>query len=207
MKCYLVRHGETALNAQKVHQDHSGRLSEQGISQAERIAQRFAHISVDSILASPYERARHTAEIIAAVIHKPIDYTPLLVEIKRPTVVEGKLYSEPEALEVKRQIYEKFHDPAFRHSDEETFVDLRDRAAVLLHHLESRSDDSVLLVTHGEFMKVLVAVMLFGHDIDSRIVLTFHHSLKMTNTGLTVCDYSDNHWRLLTWNDQAHLGD
>ncbi len=207
MRLYIVRHGETDLNAQKIHQDHSGRLSSQGVQQAKKIAERFKHISVDRILASPYDRTQHTAEIIAEVVQKPIEYTPLLVEIKRPTIIEGKLYDAPEAIAIKNQIYERFHDPDYRHSDEESFQDLRDRSAVLLHHLLSLPDRNLLLVTHGEFMKVLISVMIFGHDIDPQNALKLYQSLKMSNTGLTICDWNGELWKLISWNDQAHLGE
>ena len=117
------------------------------------------------------------------------------------------MYDEPEALAIKNLIFDKFHDPDFRYSDEETFFDLRDRAAVLLHHIVTLKEENILLVTHGEFLKVIVSVMVFGLDIDPITSLKCSHSFKMTNTGLTICEYRETYWKIITWNDQAHLGE
>ncbi|MCX8008120.1 MAG: histidine phosphatase family protein [Patescibacteria group bacterium] len=207
MKLYFVRHGETHLNAQGVHQGESAELSDYGMRQAKRLAERCKHLGIEKILTSSLIRAKQTAQIIAESIQQPISETPLLVEVKRPTVIEGMLYDHPDAVAIKRQIYERFHDPAFRHSDEETFVDLRDRASLLIHHILSFKEKTILLVSHGDFIKVIVSVMIFGHDLDPKIALKFYEGLRMTNTGITVCELVNHHWKLITWNDQAHLGE
>lgn len=206
MKLYMVRHGETPFNAKNIHQPHDAQLSPHGVHQAKKLAERFRSIKIDVILASPLPRAKQTAEILQTVIQKPIRLTPLLVEVKRPTVIEGMLYDQPEAVAIKRQIHERFHDPTFRHSDEETFLDLRDRALLFLHHVMSMNERHILVVSHGDFMKVILSVMIFGVSLDPRMALELYHALRMGNTGLTVCEWTDNRWKIITWNDQSHLG-
>ncbi len=202
----MVRHGETPFNAKSIHQPKEAELSPHGVHQAKKLAERFRSIDIDVILASPLQRAKQTAEIIQAVIKKPIRWTPLLVEVKRPTIIEGMLYDQPEAVAIKQQIHERFHDPTFRHSDEETFFDLRDRALLFLHHVISMKETYILVVSHADFIKVILSVMIFDLSLNQRMALDFYHALRIGNTGLTVCEWTDNRWRLITWNDQSHLG-
>ena len=64
---YLLRHGETAWNADGNR--YCGRtdlpLTEQGIRQAETVQQKLKHLTFDGIYASPLIRARRTAEIVS----------------------------------------------------------------------------------------------------------------------------------------------
>ena len=48
MKVYLVRHGETSLNAARILQRLDTPLSERGVKQVERVAQRLASAGVDA---------------------------------------------------------------------------------------------------------------------------------------------------------------
>lgn len=208
MRVYIVRHGESEANAKGVYQHRDVQLSETGIKQAHTVAQRFLHIPIDSIYSSSFERAKKTAYIIGDTIHKPVELLPLLTEIKRPTIIEGRKQSEPEARSIMRLIKRMWHDPQWRHSDEETFFDLRTRAIKLLHHVEQLKDtEQVLLVSHGTFIRMLVCVMIYGESVSPGKFKKYLRFLQTTNTGITVCDYVHRHWRLLTWNDQAHLGE
>lgn len=68
MKLYVVRHGQTDYNVQKLFQGHIDiPLNEVGIEQAKQTAAKFENVSVDVILVSPLIRAVQTAEYISAV--------------------------------------------------------------------------------------------------------------------------------------------
>ncbi|MDE2021310.1 MAG: histidine phosphatase family protein, partial [Patescibacteria group bacterium] len=69
---YFVRHGETILNAKHVHQDQSGGLSENGVRQAERVGKYLTRFHIKRIIASPYDRARETADIINRYLGVPM---------------------------------------------------------------------------------------------------------------------------------------
>ena len=96
MKVYLVRHGETPLNAERILQHPDTPLSERGAAQAERVAQRLAGCGLASILTSDYARAHATAEAIAAAAGAPVEVEPLLRE-RNFGVHRGSAYA---ALEV-----------------------------------------------------------------------------------------------------------
>lgn len=81
MFLYLVRHGVTAWNREGRFQGHTDvPLSEAGIEQACRLADRLAHVPVDAVWSSDMARARETAEIIAARHGLDVTVTPLLRE-------------------------------------------------------------------------------------------------------------------------------
>ena len=66
MAILLIRHGETALNAARIVQHPDTPLSERGVGQAQRLAQRLADFPISNIVSSDYRRAYMTAEAIAA---------------------------------------------------------------------------------------------------------------------------------------------
>lgn len=66
LNIYLIRHGETAWNAD--NNRYCGRtdipLTEKGIKQAETLRQQLQHIHWDGIFSSPLQRAFTTAQIV-----------------------------------------------------------------------------------------------------------------------------------------------
>jgi len=80
MAIYLIRHGETPGNAGRVVQTADTPLSERGILQAQRLAERLGRTSIARILASDLRRAAMTAEPLREVLDAPLAFEPLLQE-------------------------------------------------------------------------------------------------------------------------------
>ena len=80
MKVYLVRHGETPLNAARILQHPDTPLGERGFAQAKRVGQRLARAGIARVLTSDHARARATAEAVRAATGVPVDVEPLLGE-------------------------------------------------------------------------------------------------------------------------------
>ena len=80
MSIFIVRHGETDLNATKVVQLPETPLSVRGRAQAGRVADRFATLGIASILSSDLARATATAAAIAGRTGAPVTYEPALRE-------------------------------------------------------------------------------------------------------------------------------
>jgi broad specificity phosphatase PhoE len=206
MRVYFVRHAESQYNALDRHQDPSVSLSELGIKQAECVAQRLFTKEIDVIISSPYERARRTAEFISAAVQKPVELTPLLIETKKPSVIEGRHYHDPEAVRIKNAILDNLHDPAWRYADEETFFDARERAAQCIKFITLLDKSNILLVTHGGIMGMIIAVMLHGEALEVRDFLRMKRFLQVNNASMSLCEYTNHKtWKLITWNDCAHL--
>jgi len=209
MNLYLARHGQSELNAQKVHQFENTPLSELGRQQAQFLAERVAELPLDVILSSSYTRAKQTAEIVSEFRREkiPLVTTPLLGEVTRPSVVLGKSVYDPEVVKIKQQIQDNYHNLEWRHSDEENFVLAKTRAQACLEMLIARPEDNILAVTHGLFLALLVSSMIFGPELSSREYWEFVKHVYTKNTGLTWCTYEDGFWQLQTWNDHAHLAE
>jgi len=209
MRVYLVRHGESHLNARQIHQMSTAGLSALGARQAGLLARRLAGLEVDTLLSSPYERARQTAEVVAGAVGQAIVFTSLLVELKRPSVIEGRHYEDPEVLAIKDALVRYAERADWRHSDEETFGEVTARAReclALFEGLQREGRDTVVAITHGWFLTMLVALMLYGDDLRPRDALRLQAFAQVRNTGITRCDRgADGRWTLVTWNDHAHL--
>jgi probable phosphoglycerate mutase len=77
---YLIRHGETELNATRVLQPPGTPLSERGLMQARALAARVAADGVEHILSSDLTRARMTAEALHRLTEAPLELDPSLQE-------------------------------------------------------------------------------------------------------------------------------
>jgi broad specificity phosphatase PhoE len=214
-KIYFVRHGESQLNTENKEQGPHGSLSEHGRKQAEFVAKRFHTIPVECIVASPYQRAKETAEIINTELNKEILYTDFLIERRPPSKYIGASYTDdPEYVEVQKQISKmRLLDPSWKHSDEDNFDDLKTRAENALNLLHTLPHDSILAVTHAGILRVIIAAIIFGKDLTYSEYLKIYHTFKVNNTGITMVEYHEATvahglgWKLVAWNDHAHLGE
>ncbi len=77
---YIIRHGETALNAAAVVQPADTPLNVRGKRQAQLLADRLAELEVMLVVASDLPRAAMTAEPIVLATSASIGHTPLLQE-------------------------------------------------------------------------------------------------------------------------------
>lgn len=211
MKVYFVRHGQSIFNSDpfrnKTHQFPTTPLSEAGISQAEKVAERFKSIPIDIIYTSSQTRALQTAEIINKVLQKELVISDLLIEKKTPTVLHGKNNDDPEAVAIKTLMKENSQDPAWHHSDEENFFDFKARGLQFITELEAMPYESVLVVTHGYLLILISLLMVYWEGLTNEIFAPYIKFAHTTNTGITMVEFTDRRWRLLTWNDYAHLGE
>ena len=94
MLLFLIRHGESAYNAESRIQGQSDiPLSELGHRQSEAAAEALAGASVDALYSSPLRRALETAQPIAARSNVPIATDPRLMEIDAG-VFQGRIRTE-----------------------------------------------------------------------------------------------------------------
>jgi 2,3-bisphosphoglycerate-dependent phosphoglycerate mutase len=98
MPIYLVRHGETALNASRILQPADTPLNADGLGQARALAKRLSDHPIDAIITSDLCRAVQTAEAILAERFLPnpaplaLQHTRLLQE-RNLGALRGKPYA------------------------------------------------------------------------------------------------------------------
>ncbi len=76
----------------------------------------------------------------------------------------------------------------------------------MLAYLEQRPEKELLVVTHGTILIVLLSVMMRGADTTSDFFESIESHVRTSNTGISKCEYKDGVWKLVIWNDHAHLG-
>src|SRR3989344_1425307 len=148
-KVYLVRHGESEANVGEHHGDASSPLSEKGKRQAEFIAERVSHLPVQCVIASTMVRAQQTAEAISAKVSLPIESSDLFVESRGPSEYLNAIYTDPAAIKAYLEMRENYGKPGWRYTDAENFEDHTIRAQAALKLLEGRTEEHILVVTHG----------------------------------------------------------
>lgn len=176
LKIYLARHGQNEDNANGILNGHRDLpLTDIGVSQATEVANKIkdAGLVFDVVLSSPLSRALKTAEIISTVneFSKP-EVLPELIErdFGSMTGLEQSRIEElcaPDIIKTETITYFLSPDGA------ETFPDLLARAEKLLKKItETYKDGSILLVTHGDFGKMVYAQY---YGLDWKDVLTLFH--------------------------------
>jgi probable phosphoglycerate mutase len=94
---HLVRHGETAWNAEgRMQGSVDVPLNDTGRGQAQAAASALAHRPIGAVISSDLSRARETAEAIAGPQGLEVITDPALRE-RAFGVVEGRLYEEAKA--------------------------------------------------------------------------------------------------------------
>src|SRR6516165_7849229 len=157
---YFVRHAQSVDNAAPVFQSLDSPLSETGKRQAQLIAGRVAKLSFEALIASPLRRAKETAVIIAQAAGMEPEYSNLFVERIRTARIGGKPYDDKEANALWRDWQKDFYAPSARMTDSESFGDLIERADAALAFLKDRTERSLTVVTHGLFVRTIVARVL-----------------------------------------------
>ena len=205
---YFVRHGETQNNTLGIRQGSEGSLTDKARMQALATAKRFPKYKgrPQIIIASPYERTKETAEIIAKELNIKIKYSDLLIERRNPSEVIGHAGSELEVKKIIDQIDNSYHADDLRVSDEENFTDLKKRAKKLLSFIKWRTQKRIIMVTHKIFLKMVISYMLHEDTLTASQYNSLSYFNPIDNAGMTICTYTSHwfkkdEWKLLVWND------
>ncbi len=204
MNIYLVRHGESELNAKRIHQVATTPLSETGHKQAEAVANRLTHLPIEAVVASHYTRAQQTAEAIANKLELPITTSEHFKELDRPSSLHGLSYDDTHAVDTLLSIKENHHDPDYRHSDEETFHEAVSRAHDGIDLIKKLPYEEIVVVSHGNFLRIIVGVMLFGDRFDT-VMFDDMQKWRVMNTGITHMRHADDAFFMMSWNDRSHF--
>ncbi len=189
MAIWLIRHGETAGNANRIVQVPETPLSERGIEQAARLGSRLADAPFTRILSSDYSRAAMTAKRVAASTGRSIEAEPLLRE-RNFGDLRGRRYDD---LEV--DLFDAdFHPPAGESWEE--FHARVDSAWERIRTVAAQAAGDLAVVTHG----------LVCHSLSLRHLELAGEDppLGFANTSLTLVEASPP-WRVQLLNCTAHL--
>ena len=149
MKIYLVRHGQTDNNLNKLYNCQNEDINQTGIEQAKVLREKIKDLEVDVIYSSTLLRAKHTAEILN-INNKEIIFDDRLVE-RNPGSLEGQPYEITDREEVWNYYSKNIY------GTQETIPDLFKRVTEFLDELKEKKYDNILIVAHSGVSKAFYA--------------------------------------------------
>jgi 2,3-bisphosphoglycerate-dependent phosphoglycerate mutase len=199
MRLYLVRHGQTAWNAEMRAQGHADiPLDEVGRRQAELLADAIADLQVALILSSDLQRAAQTAKILADRLAAPLVLDPRLRE-RSFGKMEGLSFKQLAATLHQQQHIEGTGPYDVRPAGGESLRDAWQRVRPVAEELSKRTDGDVIVVGHGASCALLLAHLFRGQVETSR-------AFRFGNTGLTeTIRRPEGNFQLIRYNDVSHL--
>lgn len=177
MKLYILRHGETVANAQKVLQGQTGGLlSAEGQRQAQAAAKRLAKERFDLIIVSDLKRAVDTAQpIIKTHPEAEVAYEPRLRECDAG-LFEGKPLSSirQAALEAGVEFF------AYKPEGGESILEFKQRVRdYTCELLTKQRGKNVLVISHGGVVTNMLLQLL--QEPEERF-----HDLHPQNAALSI---------------------
>jgi probable phosphoglycerate mutase len=187
---YLARHGETEWS---ISGRHTGRkdigLTPKGEIDAKKIGQRFAGIAFSTVLCSPLQRARRTAEFAGFTP----EYDPQIMEWNYGNY-EGLTTAE---IRADRPDWDLFRDGC---PGGESVQDISDRVDGVISKLQTFTGN-VLLFAHGHVLRVLASRWI-------RQPASLGKSLYLGTAAVGILGF-DHHVMeepvIRLWNDDRHL--
>lgn len=209
---YIVRHGQSVDNVLPVFQKSTSPLSEKGKLQAKQIAERIQNLEFDTLISSPLPRAKETADAISTMTGKEIVLSDLFVERIKPSSTDGKPWTDEKASKTFRAWEESLIRPGLKVEDGENFEEIFQRADKSLDYLLNRAGKDIVVVSHGHFIRTLIARIIIGDRIDGEIARRFYDLTSLENTAISVIQYREAFeesrcWRVWTLNDHAHFAE
>lgn len=155
---HLMRHGESLWNVERRLQGQTMwvPLTQTGVAQAKAAAETLAGLGVVAVLSSDQERAAGTARIVAGRVGAPLRLVPELRE-QGLGDLEGRSLDDlvaedtPEGVDITEVRWGGGESVADVHAR------LREFVAALSE--EFTAEDEVVLVSHGDTLRVLLAVL------------------------------------------------
>ena len=181
MEIWLVRHGETALNAARILQPADTPLSIHGLRQARALAERLAGESFAGILSSDLPRAHQTAQAIAARTGHALQTTSLLHE-RSYGDWRGQPYDslgiDPLAM----------HDAPPGGESTAQFAQRCQQAFEQVLRMQAQLGGPLVVVTHGLVIRQILAALPPSAHSEGVLELP-----RMGNTSLTIFDAAPPH--------------
>lgn len=165
-KLYIVRHGKTDWNDKGVLQGSINiELNEEGINQAKELSEKLDLNKIDICICSPLKRTKQTADILVGK----------KIEIIYDDLIKERGFGDYEGKEKYFDIVNLLWDYKLNNSSNniESIQDCLLRARNFLDKIKKQySNKTILIVTHGAFIKAL-HFNLIGYDENTDFI-SFH---------------------------------
>lgn len=197
---YVVRHGQTEFNlVQKLQGSCNSNLTELGEREAAMLAEKLSDIPFSKCYSSPLGRAVQTAKILIKDRGIPHITNEKMAEMSFGSW-EGK--ERETLLKVWPEAYKIFFEEPEKYvsEDGENYQDVFERAnAVLPMLVKEAENEDILLVSHGVWIKVFIAIVK-GREIKDLWLPPY-----ILNTALTVMKSDGTKLEIVLEGDTSHL--
>lgn len=194
----LLRHGLTNDNAAGIVQGQKPTsLNEVGRQQARKLADRLARYDPRPhvVISSDLPRAIETATPIASACNAPLIIDPIWRE-RGFGVMEGRSVSE-------KQIW-RLASGEETPEGAETIDAFRSRVLQALRSLDSRSEQTIAVVTHGGVCRTILRLIVAG-EIELQAGEPHPQVPPIINCSILHLIHFENRWRVQCLNDVSHL--
>jgi len=195
MSLVMIRHGETALNRDRVMQPADTPLSDRGKEQVLRLAQRLSTEGITRILASDLPRAAMTAQALSDETGVGVEFESLLQE-RNFGRLRGQRFIDLETRDIDP--FAENYEP----EEGETWQEFDQRVTHAWSRIQSAlpSDGILAVVTHG-----LVCAAVLRNHLDAQAHVTDNGRLyPFRNASFTRIE-SSSPWRVELLNCAEHL--
>ncbi len=195
MKAVLVRHGETAYNAQGIFQGYSPvPLSELGRRQATLVAARLTALQPVVLYSSDIRRAQETAEIISQHLTLPVQPRAGLREWDVGTWVDKPVEEFDTHLQAVGG-----HVVSYVPEGGESQLQTQQRMVAYMQEMAAQhAGETIVCVSHGKAIDLLTRHVL-GLDVMRP------PAYSITNTSVNIFSCQDGRWGVVTLNEVRHL--
>ena len=206
---YLVRHGESVSNLEgRVQGQSDVELSDHGHAQAEQVAEwsrRLAEsVAIDEVWSSPLQRARETADVIAAAVGLPVLVEQGLCEL-HAGIFQGHLWADLEEKFPEEVARWRSGDVDYVIPGGESRAQLAARGRAVLEGLAGRTSRVMIVVSHGGVLTAALGSML-GREHPLLATAAERPFTKLP--ALANCSVTQLSWpgpKLLAFNETGHL--
>ncbi len=195
----VIRHGETAWNAQARIQGHlDSPLNEEGLAQALLVGERLGHETFSALYSSDLGRALQTVQPIADRPQHEVVPEPRLRE-SHTGVFQGLTGAQCEREYPQDYGRFKSRDPDHVLPGGESVRQLFQRVCGIFTDLaQAHPDQRVVVITHGGVLDAL-------HRFANGIALERPRDFPIYNASLNFIVCQDARWSVQRWGDISHL--
>ena len=201
VKIFLIRHGQTEWNIDGRYQGQSDvALSQEGLAQAQALAEHFPGERLDAVYSSDLQRARVTAETVAKKFNLPVQLEPAFRELGFGDW-EGLTYEQIVGGWADAMANFLKHPDKMQIPHGESFAEVQERAWSRFQELvqeHEMQDHAIAIFAHGAVLRTLLTAIL-------HISLEYVWELRQYNTAVNIVRYDDGWPTVELLNSTEHL--
>lgn len=192
-RVYFVRHGQTAMNLKHIHQGPDEPLTQVGQKQAQGVALRLKDKGIDTLVASPFVRARETAAIIGEALDLPYILEDSVKEFRRPNALYGRSHYSFATFLYLLYLFLHRQDPDWDNDGAENMFTVRNRVLNAKKNIDALPGETIVVVSHAIFIDMFTQIACAERPLKLReFVAALVGVKKLPNVGIVAFNVDDN---------------